>query len=164
MNLFFQSIFVNCEHTMDLLMLIIYISTLHWYLIIPNNGFVATISELVFPLLSIQYSFKYIFNPQYFKCAWNQSLSEWLVLKTWLSIFVLFWGVGGEVWVMPITNYKYGKLAMHNCIARPINRRVGDLRWKVHMYYFCMVNCLLFRHIKYSSYPQYDLFADLFPF
>ncbi len=32
-----------------------------------NTGLVASISELVFPLLSIRYSFRYIFSPKYFK-------------------------------------------------------------------------------------------------
>ncbi len=32
-----------------------------------NTGLVALISELVFPLLSIRYSFRYIFSPKYFK-------------------------------------------------------------------------------------------------
>ncbi len=32
-----------------------------------NTGLVALISEPVFPLLSIRYSFRYIFSPKYFK-------------------------------------------------------------------------------------------------
>ncbi len=32
-----------------------------------NTGLVPSISEPVFPLLSIQYSFRYIFSPKYFK-------------------------------------------------------------------------------------------------
>ncbi len=32
-----------------------------------NTGPVASISEMVFPLLSIRYSFIYIFSPKYFK-------------------------------------------------------------------------------------------------
>ncbi len=32
-----------------------------------NTGLVASISEPIFPLLSIRYSFRYIFSPKYFK-------------------------------------------------------------------------------------------------
>ncbi len=46
----------------------------HWTLVLytgtrlyRNTGLVASISGLVFPLLSIRYSFRYIFRPKYFK-------------------------------------------------------------------------------------------------
>ncbi len=48
---------------------------IHWYKLgiytgtwlYRNTGLVASISEPVFPLLSIGYSFRYIFSPKYFK-------------------------------------------------------------------------------------------------
>ncbi len=58
-----------------------------------NTSLEAYISEPLLPVLvlSIRYSFKYIFCLKYFKIAWNLCLLRWTVLKTWVSTFVLFW-------------------------------------------------------------------------